>query len=329
MKSNMLANVGRTISKVGFKMKKHSPEILVVAGVVGTVVSTVMACKATTKLDAVLENAKFEMDAVKKAAEKGEVEIRNEETQEVELVEYTEQDYKKDLAITVAKNGLSVAKLYAPSVVLGVASITCILASNNILRKRSAAIAAAYATIEKSFGTYRKNVVDRFGAEVDKQLKYNLKATEVEEVVTDENGKESTVKKAVYVVNPGDISGYARFFERYTTDKDGEVVRNPNWEPNNEYNLMFIKAQERHANDLLKAKGFLFLNDVYEMLGLPVSKEGQIVGWVYDKDKECEGDGFVSFGLYNDNLSYSDYVNGYDPAILLDFNVDGDIWSKM
>lgn len=326
--NNFVANVRRSASVAAFKFRKHSPELLVVAGIVGGVVSAVMACKATTKLDAVLENAKFEVDAVKSAAEKGEVEIRNEETQELEVVEYTQEDYKKDIALTYLKNGANVGKLYGPALAVGAASIGCILASSNIMHNRNAALASAFATVSNSFKSYRGNVIDRFGAEVDKQLKYNIKSVEVEETVVNGKGKEKVVNKTVNVINPSDISEYARFFEKYTKDANGEVIINSNWENDNEYNLMFLKAQERYANDLLKAKGMLFLNDVYEMLGLPITKAGQIVGWVYDKTK-ADGDGFVSFGMYNDNLSYSDFVNGYDNAILLDFNVDGNVWELM
>lgn len=326
--NEFITNVRRAANTAAFKFKKHSPELLVVAGIVGGICGAVMACKATTKLDAVLENAKFEIDAVKRAGEKGEVEIRNTETQELEVVEYSPEEYKKDLSLTYLKNSLQVAKLYAPAVAVGAASIGCILASSNIMHKRNAALASAFATVSNSFKSYRGNVIERFGAEVDKQLKYNIKAVDVEETVVDEKGNETIVTKTINVVNPADVSEYARFFEKYTTNNDGDVIVNPNWENDNEYNLMFLKAQERYANDLLKAKGILFLNDVYEMLGLPVSKAGQIVGWVYNKDV-ADGDGFVSFGLYNDNLSYSDFVNGYDHAILLDFNVDGNVWELM
>ncbi len=144
----------------------------------------------------------------------------------------------------------------------------------------------------------------------------------------EETGKEKKVKKTAFVVNPSDISGYARFFEKYTKDEEGNSVLNPHWETNNEYNLMFLKAQESYANDLLRAKKRLFLNDVYEMLGMPRTKAGQVVGWVYDPEHPV-GDNYVDFGLYADNLSYSDFANGFDTAILLDFNVDGNIWELM
>ncbi len=317
-KAEIMTSVSNAFHKVSFQMKKHSPEILVVAGVIGTVTSAVMACRATTKVSSILDETKEDVDKVHMCLE-----------DETMTEKYTEDDGKKDLAVIYLQTGVKFAKLYGPSVVLGALSITSILASNNILRKRNVALAAAYATVDKSFKEYRNRVVERFGKEIDQELRYNIKAMKVTDTVIDEEtGKEKKVKKNAFVVNPSDISGYARFFEKYTMDENGNTVLNPHWENNNEYNLMFIKAQESYANDLLKAKKRLFLNEVYEMLGLPQTKAGQVVGWVYDPEHPI-GDNYVDFGLYADNLSYSDYVNGFDPALLLDFNVDGNIWELM
>ncbi len=307
-------------NNVSFKMKKHSPEILMVAGVAGVVVSAVMACKATLKVDAIMDETKEKMDKIHKAEEDGVTESGE---------DYFVEDAKKDTAIVYAQTGFKLVKTYAPAVAIGTLSIASILASNNILRKRNVALAAAYATVDKSFKEYRNRVIEKFGQEVDRELKYNIKAEKVPTIeVDEETGKEKKVKKNAFVVNPSDVSGYARFFEKYTVDEDGNSILNPHWEPNNEYNIMFIKAQENYANDLLRAKKRLFLNDVYEMLGLPRTKAGQVVGWVYDEDNPV-GDNYVDFGMYADNLSYSDFANGLDPAILLDFNVDGNVWETM
>lgn len=317
-KTEIMTSVSSAFSKVNFKIKKHSPEILMVAGVVGVVASAVMACKATTKIAEIMEKSKDDIET-----------IHNCTNDEALSKEYTSEDSKKDLAIVYVQAGVKLAKLYAPSVALGVLSISSILASNDILRKRNVALAAAYATVDKSFKEYRNRVVERFGKELDRELKYNIKAQKISETVTDEEtGKEKKVKKNTFVVTPSDVSGYARFFEKYTVDEEGNNILNPHWENNNEYNLMFIKAQENYANDLLKAKKRLFLNEVYEMLGLPCTKAGQVVGWVYDPEHP-NGDNYVDFGLYSDNLTYSDYANGFDPALLLDFNVDGNIWDLM
>lgn len=301
-------NLSRTVNKIGFKFKKHSPEILVVAGVIGTVASAVMACRATTKVSGIIDNAKEEIEKVHTVME-----------DESYADKYSEEDSKKDLTIIYAQTGLKIAKLYAPSVILGILSLGGIVASNNILRKRNVALAAAYATIDNSFKDYRKRVVERFGEEVDKQLKYNIKAKQVEETVVDENGKEKKVKTTVDVVNPDEISDYAKFFDEAS----------PYWEKNPEFNLMFLKSQEKYANDLLKAQGYLFLNDVYKSLGLEPTKAGQVVGWIYDPENP-DIDNYVDFGIYDvSNERKRAFVNGYERNILLDFNVDGNIWESM
>lgn len=307
----IMNNLTRSLNKVGFQLKKHSPEILVVAGVAGVVTSAVMACKATTKLSGIIEKAKNDIDAIHDFVEHPE-NVPEGET-------YTEEDSKKDLAIVYAQTGIQLIKLYGPAVALGVLSITGILASNNILRKRNIALAAAYATVDTSFKEYRNRVIDRFGKELDRELKYNIKAKEIEETVVDDKGKEKTVKKTIEVADPNTYSDYARFFD------DGCI----GWDKDAEYNLMFLKQQQNYANEMLKSKGHLFLNEVYDMLGIPRTKAGQVVGWIYD-EKNPVGDNFVDFGLYDMHReAVRDFVNGYERTILLDFNVDGNIWELM
>lgn len=305
MNKSIINNISRSFHKVGFKVKKHSPEILIIAGVVGTVTSAVMACKATTKLNDILDDAKETIDIIKDGMEAG----------EIKGVDYSAEDGKKDLSITYIQTGLKVAKLYAPSVALGALSLTAVITSNHILRKRNVALAAAYATIDKSFKEYRGRVVERFGKELDHELRYNIKAKEIEETVVDEKtGKEKKVKKTVNVIDPNLYSDYARIYD------DG----NTGWTKDPELNLMFLRRQQEFANDKLKAQGYLFLNDVYEMLAIPKTKAGQMVGWIYNEDHPV-GDNFVDFGIYDS----SRFVNGLERSIVLDFNVDGVILDLM
>ena len=305
----MPAKMNKVVGKAKFGVKKHSPEILIVAGVAGIVTSAVMACKATTKLSAIMEPVKKDIAAIKEVIEHPE--------KLPEGTEYTKKDSQKDKTIVYARAGVQFAKLYAPSVILGTLSIACVISSNNILRKRNAALAAAYTAVDKSFKNYRKNVVDRFGEELDKELKYNIKAKEVEETTTDENGKEKKVKKTINVADPNGYSPYAKFFD------DGCS----NWQKDAEHNLWYLKQQQNYANDKLRSQGYLFLNDVYDMLGIPRTSAGQIVGWLYD-EKNPKGDNFVDFGIYDASKEVNrDFVNGYERTILLDFNVDGPIYN--
>ena len=310
MKKDILKGFARSVNKFGFKLKTHSPEILVVAGVVGTVTSTVMACKATTKLNDILENAKNDINAIHYASEHPETLPE----------EYTMEDSKKDLAIVYAQTGLKVIKLYAPSVILGSLSITAMLTSNNILRKRNVALAAAYAGLDKSFKEYRGRVVERFGKELDRELKYNIKAKEIEETVVDEKtGKEKKIKKTVNAIDPSTIDDMSRIWYEGNTGFTDSA----------EYNLMFLKRQQEYATDKLKRNGFLVLNDVYEMLGFSKTREGAVIGWVYD-EKNPVGDNFVDFGIYDKSKeSNIRFVNGDERAILLEFNHDGYIVDKI
>ena len=289
-------------------VQKHSPEILAGVGVVGTVASAVMACKATLKLDDILVESKETRDKIKEVAENPRYEK-----------EYSPEDAKKDLTVNYAQTAIKIAKLYAPAVILGSASLGCLLASNDILRKRNAALSAAYMTVDKSFKEYRQRVVDKFGEEVEKEIRYNIKAMEVETTVANEDGSETVIVEESKVMDPNLYSDYAKFFDEF----------NPNWQNDPEYNLMFLRAQQQYANDLLKAKGRLFLNEVYDMLGLERTKAGQVVGWVYNPENPT-GDNFVDFGIYDMSKErVRAFVNGYEPSILLDFNVDGDVWSMM
>ena len=308
--SNIVNSATKTFHRVGFQIKKHSPEILLITGITGVVTSAVMACKATTKVDAIVEESKKSIDMIHEGMEAG----------NICDVEYTEEDGKKDLAIVYIQTGVKFAKLYGPSVLLGLTSIGCILASNNIIHKRNVALSAAYTAIDTSFKGYRSRVIERFGENMDRELRYNIKTQEVKETVVDEEtGKKKTVKSTVSVVDPNTYSDYARFFDEYCAG----------WTKDAEYNLMFLRQQQNYANELLKSRGHLFLNEVYDMLGIDRTKAGNIVGWIYD-EKHPIGDNFVDFGIYVlDNEKARDFVNGRERSILLDFNVDGDILSLM
>lgn len=288
--------------KAFFKVKKHSPEILITAGVIGTVASAVMACKATTKLSDILEDSKEQINQVHNFLE----DDRISESQ------YSKEDGNKDLAIIYAQTGIKLVKLYAPAVALGALSITGIVASNNILRKRNIALAAAYTTVDKTFKRYRNNVIDRFGEKIDKELRYGIKAREIEEIVVDDDGNEKTVKKTVDAADP--VSMYSDYAKIYDAGCNG-------WTKDAEFNLMFLRHTQAQANDILKRRGYLFLNEVYDMLGFQRTKAGQVMGWIYDEDNPI-GDNFVDFGIYNTDIEKArDFVNGIERVIILDFNV--------
>ncbi len=304
----------KIINKVKFNVVKHSPEILMGLGIAGVITSTVLACRSTLKVQEILDYKEENMNNIKEVLAEG-------------REDYTEEDARKDKTIIMTTTAIRIMKLYIPSVIIGAGSIACLLESHNVMRNRNAGLAAALAATTESFKQYRERVTEKYGDEVDKEMRYGIKKEKKEK-----DGKK-TKEEIVVGCDEKELSGYARYFNE----------NNINWSDDPQFNLMFLRQNQNWANDKLISQGYLYLNDVYEALGFPKSKAGQVVGWVYDPNNNEHGDNYVDFGIYdlnvkgyrnemtNDTIAEErqDFVNGYRNSILLDFNVDGNIWETM
>lgn len=307
--SNAIQTAKFAIGRGGLVLKKYSPEILTAAGVIGTVGSTVLACKATLKVEDILDEAKKKSNLIN-AVHDGEIEVD---------AEYTDKDYSKDLLINRTQTAVKLIKLYGPAITLGALSITAILGGQHILRKRNVAIMAAYKLCEESFNNYRSRVKDELGEEKDRQFYYGMTEETVKDKVKSKDGKTKTVTKKVEKAPDHLYSQYARFFDE----------ANINWDKSPEQNMYFLKMVQNQMNDKLKARGHVFLNEVYDALGFERSEAGQLVGWVWNKDNTAmeAGDGYIDFGIFDGNdYAKRAFVNGDERSILLDFNIDGMIY---
>lgn len=296
MKLQLVKNA--VTSKVGRQLligRKNSPTILFAGGLVGVVASTVMACKATLQLEGVLDQAEKDHEIADSLAHRDDSGRR----------QVTHAQIKRHTAGKIIR-------LYAPSVGVGLVSIGALTGSHVTLNRRNAALMAAYSALDRGFNEYRARVREEFGEEKDRELRYDTE-TRTEVIETADGPKAIETK----VAGPHARSVYSKIFDDTS----------PNWNRKPEYNRIFLQATQNYATDKLHARGHLFLNEVYEMLGLPHTKAGSIVGWIVSKD----GDNYVDFGIFNniDDDHIRDFINGYEPNILLDFNVDGIIYDKI
>ncbi len=287
--------IGRQIARNTLLAQKASPEVLLGVGIVGLVGSTVLACRATLKVETVMAEAKDKLEMAKT----------------LEHPDYSEKDRGRDISLVYFQTSVKVVRLYAPAVIVGVASIYALRTSHGILTKRNVALTAAYSALESGFNQYRERVVEKYGEEEDRNLRYGMQEVEIIDPKTKK-------KKTVTRVGPGDPSIYARFFDPVS----------PSWQKEPEYNLFFLKCQQNYANDLLQSRGHVFLNEVYDMCGIPRSQAGAVVGWLLSRNGDT--DNFVNFGVFEGKEQVArDFVNGLEGAILLDFNVDGVIYDKL
>lgn len=291
--------LSRPVARLALKTRAQSPQLLFVAGIAGVVTTAVLASRATLKLDEVLtdiEDTKTKINDLQGTTLSG-------------GKEYTLDDAKKDRVVVTTKGVVSVAKLYAPTIIVGTLSVACLTGAHVTLTRRNLALTAAYAGLERAYNGYRDRVREQYGEETELALHHGTKQRET--MVETTNGP----KRQVETVIDGTRSMYARFFDEM----------NPNWNRQAEYNLIFLRCQQQWANDMLKSRGHVFLNEVYDTLGLERTRAGAVVGWVLDG----KGDSYIDFGLYDDRPGTRDFVNGRESSILLDFNVDGLIYDKI
>jgi hypothetical protein len=281
-------------------VQKHSPTILFAAGAVGVVGTVILASRATLKLDKVLEEHERKLEDIKQ--------IREMEGAAGSSLAVAE--YRKNLVLVQTRMVTDLTKLYGPALVLGIASIAALTGSHVVLNRRYLAVTAAYAGLEKGFQAYRDRVVAELGEDKDDEFRYGVVNRDV--AFDDETG---VIVKTVKAADPNGISTYARFFDQTCNE----------WSKTPEYNRIFLQAQQNYHNNMLQTRGHVFLNDVYDSLGLERTQAGAVVGWVLSKG----GDNYIDFGIFRGNEPTRAFVNGHEGAILLDFNVDGVIWDKI
>ena len=291
MNLKFLQPLTRLIGKSGLVISKFSPEIFTGVGIVGGIVTTVLACKATLKLEPEIELAKAQIEWIRK--------------DRYDSLE-NQNSYGRDLTMAYMKAAFSIIRHYAVPLSVGAVSISCVLVGHNILQKRNAALVAAYNAVEAAYQNYRAKVREEHGEDADKKLY----AQSIAQNAKDKDGKKIASAKDMQP------SGHGRVFDKY----------NPNWNSGNpELNVYFLRCQQTYMNDILRSKGFLTLNEVYRALGFDETSEGLVLGWVLDKNRKC----FVDFGMYSlDDESTNAFLNGSSDAIWLNFNVDGVIWDR-
>lgn len=283
---NISENITRALSRSALQVQKHSPVLLTGAGIVALVGAGVLAARATLKLEETLD--------------KGEDNLRRSKA----LVEAGSEDQTL-VTKALVHNGIQVAKLYWQPTTLTLIGIAFVLSGHHILNKRYAGMVLAYKGLETAFSNYRSAVVEKYGQEIDEAFRYGITTEKIE----GEDGK----KKEVTVVDRDRTSEYIFDFG----------PDNQNWVGNYEHNLFFLTGHQNIFNDMLRARGHVFLSEVLDGLGIPRTPASIVTGWLYDPERKKggEGDNFIDFGIKDLYES-----NGY---ILLDFNVDGTIYDNI
>lgn len=308
MKINIFNDLYKLTNGMTNTIRNNKSDILVGVGISGGIVSTVMACIASFKLEGIFKKNKAVLDDIQE---------KNPEA-------------KKEVTKMYVKTAVEVVGLYLPAIGVGLLGYGCIIHSHNLLNKENASLVVAYSALDTSYRKYRSRVSDKYGAEAEEEIRLNTTDHILEETTVDENGKKKKTKKTIKITNVDEASEYARYYVKcnFLTPEMGAAA----WEADMDYNESFIRSQEFIANDILlsstdlNGRSAMFLNTAYAMFGIKPSKAGQVVGWIRDKDNPV-GDNRIKF-IQKIVWRKNPETEEPERVILLDFNVDGPILER-
>lgn len=314
------------INRALTSVRKSSPELLVVAGTLSFFATLFAMHKTTLKTKDIVDGVNEELELINNTKEIHEV---NGE----ELIEYTDEDRAEDIRIVKKHAAGKVIKAALPTVLLAAATISCFWGADYIRKQRHAALFAAAEMTLKSYNSYRNGVIEKYGKEVDNELKYKLFNDTVDiEEYNEESGKTKKVKKKIKRTNYDGYSDFARMFDENNDLFQKNVNVNGKEPSYGVYNLKQVTDLEREANEKLRKNGFLTINEVYDMLHFEKTIAGRDAGWIWDiNDPTCVEGSHISFGILG-NKSEEDIraiLIGIDSSFILDFNIDTlDVWAK-
>jgi Family of unknown function (DUF6353) len=215
---------------------------------------------------------------------------------------YNARGADRDITYAYVKSAGRLGRLYGPSIGVGLVSIGLLSRSHYNLTRQNANLMAAYAALQAGYESYRARVRAELGDDRELALYRGLVA-----------GGDSDSDDIPCLTDPNELSPYAKFFDEYS----------PHFVKDAEKNRLYLQCQQNYANERLRAYGHLFLNEVYDMIGVDRTPAGAVVGWVISE----KGDNYVDFGMFHP--SASPFINGWENSVLLDFNVDGVIYDKI
>lgn len=264
----------------------HSPQILLVGGIVAIGVGVYEACNSTLKIDEVLEEHKRQINEVESA-------FRNDEHDEAleaskEAFNYDEKAAARDKAMIYGRTVGRLFKLYYKSIILLVGGVGMIIASHNILNGRLTGAIAAYNALRSQ--------------------------------VENSENKPSGIEKEGEIQNlPEDSRDESKLYSSYGFFYRGE-------HGDNAYDaLNRLLLMQNWCRSKLATSGRLTANEVFDMVDADLTDEGMIVGWKIKHPDEANKLKFLINGHNIADERWRDYSDMFDhnKGIWVGLNVDG------
>lgn len=300
------------------KIAAHSPEIFASCAIGAMIGGVITASIATLKAKPILEDHKDKLTAIKTVKETAD--------NLPDMEPYSDEEYAKDKKEIYLDTGKQIAKVYALPACLVCLSAVSTCVSVGILKKRNAAMAAAYLALNQSINEYRNRVKKYYGEEGERKIILGEEENIIEQDYIADNGKKKKKTKKEKVYSP--LKSDAIISTLCWENEDFDFTTNfGERQLDNELAMCHLRQLEGMFTNELQSKGFLFLNDVLRALSPSNNKEkytaveGQFYGWTYDKD-DPDDSGIVDFGIFKDRVNLEKFLTNKYDHLWLKFNID-------
>lgn len=307
-----LAPVTRLFGRIVLKARAKSPELLLIAGGISFVGTVILASKETLKFQEVLEEHNKALEQLKKTEEQM-------ASGEIQITAFSKADARRDRMIIYKHTILDGVKTYGKAIGLGIVSFSCFAGAVGIVRGWLVGAVALNTQLRQENHALEEAVISEYGAEKLNELKAKGCGSTV---IHEEDPETGELKvKETYGTTP---EAFSIFFDSASR----AFVKN-----DHQANTIVLETKLQYANHRLRTRGYLFINELLDMLDYPEEcwlQAGNLYGWKYYKDpKEAKKHGAancVSFGLDGPNAALDPvnarFLAGLEDVALLRFNCD-------
>lgn len=296
-----MTTMSRLVGKTKLSLIKNAPTLSIGAGVVGLLGAVYLSGKAAIKTQDILAEHREEMKQEDEAYQEVIVTRKDNPEAYPEITEQTHNTAKLSISM---QTGVKVLKAYGPTLAIAGLSIASIIYGRNIFQKRLTSLAAALQITTATLERYRTAVAEETGEEKEAEIYKSATQKHLERMANQIDSLEEFDAARSKVSR----TAFARWFDQTNslwTNQPGE-------------NRFLIANSQNYFNDLLRRRGYVFLNEVYTHLGFQPVPEGQTMGWIHNSDHP---DTVIDFDVFNSQSSESRaFVNDLTPNVLLDFH---------
>ena len=182
---------------------------------------------------------------------------------------------EKNEELTNAEKIKIAGPVYVHSILIGIGTLTCVFGANIMNQRSQAALVSAYSLIDSSFKEYKQKLKELYAEETHNNI---VDAIAVEKVPADWVTRGSYFGQTCDITSEDACGEPVLFYDEYGNRYFEATIEQ-------------VISAEYHLNRNYILRGYAYLNELYDFLGLESTDYGSVLGWA----PTDEGEYWVEF----------------------------------